>query len=51
MRRTALALWLGVVSASLATEFVTPPEPAKTQALYPELKAFYEDLHRNPELG
>ncbi|MET0618821.1 MAG: amidohydrolase [Thermoanaerobaculia bacterium] len=51
MRRTALVLMLGVVSVSLATGFVQPPEPAKTQALYPELKVFYEDLHRNPELG
>ena len=51
MRRTALALMLGVVSVSLATGFVAPPEPAKTQALYPELRVFYEDLHRNPELG
>ena len=32
---------------------VAPPDPPKAQTttLYPELRAFYEDLHRNPELG
>jgi len=30
-----------------------PPDPPKTgtTSIYPELRAFYEDLHRNPELG
>ena len=39
--------------AILAVLLVTPPDPAKAPAtpIYPELRAFYEDLHRNPELG
>ena len=42
------------MSAALAaTLAAAPPEPAQSQAasIYPELRAFYEDLHRNPELG
>jgi amidohydrolase len=36
-----------------AVLLATPPDPPKAQttSLYPELRAFYEDLHRNPELG
>jgi amidohydrolase len=37
--------------AALATHTVAPPDPQATRAIYPELRAFYEDLHRNPELG
>jgi hippurate hydrolase len=29
----------------------TPSTPADIDALYPELAALYQDLHRNPELG
>ena len=45
--RIAAGILLGIAVALAAS----PPEPEKTQALYPELRVFYEDLHRNPELG
>ncbi len=50
MRRAVLALVLAVLTSALAAD---PPDPPKAPAvpLYPELRAFYEDLHRNPELG
>jgi amidohydrolase len=50
MRGSTLAVCLGALAATLAA---APPEPAQSQAtsIYPELRAFYEDLHRNPELG
>ncbi len=36
-----------------AVLLATAPDPPKAQttSIYPELRAFYEDLHRNPELG
>jgi hippurate hydrolase len=45
--RIAASILLAMAAALPAS----PPEPEKTQALYPGLRAFYEDLHRNPELG
>jgi hippurate hydrolase len=50
MPRHALALVFAAVSAALAAETPDPPKAPATP-IYPELRAFYEDLHRNPELG
>jgi hippurate hydrolase len=52
MHFPALVLFLGVLAARHAAA-AAPPEPEDTPAasIYPELRAFYEDLHRHPELG
>jgi hippurate hydrolase len=38
------------MSAALGAETPDPPKAPATP-IYPELRAFYEDLHRHPELG
>jgi hippurate hydrolase len=50
MPRTPAALALVFASTVLAAETPDPPK-APAVSIYPELRAFYEDLHRNPELA
>ena len=50
MRRSLLALVIAGFSAALAAASPDPPK-SPAASIYPELRVFYEDLHRNPELG
>ena len=49
MRFALSALALAGLTNALSA---VPPDPPRSAApIYPELRVFYEDLHRNPELG
>ena len=49
MRSAFSALALAGLTNALSA---LPPDPPESAApIYPELRVFYEDLHRNPELG
>ena len=54
MRRAFFTIAVFFAAAGAAAQPQTAPKtPAfsGSGSIYPELRAFYEDLHRNPELG
>src|SRR5262245_11785035 len=52
MRRALLTILLVLAAMRAAAQAPAPAPPrANSGSIYPELRALYEDLHRNPELG
>jgi amidohydrolase len=51
MIRAALLVCLFSTTALLAADAWRAPSQQQMEALYPEMRSLYEDLHRNPELS
>jgi hippurate hydrolase len=51
MKSPALVLALFLVSPAFAADAWRAPSQQQIDAVYPQMKTLYEDLHRNPELS